>query len=250
MSVLKSVVQSVDSSPQVEEMVKENLNTLVDLAESKTEVFESEIKQDLKSGKATDDLTIPITKVLAKKLEYRAITQTSTSDFAKEVCGSLQKLFSGDEPILTGLGNIITEGLDTVLGAGEGEEAECRSYYVVAEYPAIVRFDLAFWNRTIKAKALQQHISKAVACVAYKSAVDVTKLQFNDFLSLYGPVLRKAYGGDQKKIDDMILKSEEIYRKFNVNVNAKDGKLKALKSPVVPNFQVYAKTMPAEKGDF
>ncbi len=248
MSVLKTLIQSVDSTPQVEEAIKENLATLVELAESKSQIFESEIKQDLKSGKATDDLTIPITKVTAKKIEYRAVTKTSTSDFAKEVCNSLQKIFSGDGTILTGLGDMITEGLDTVMGAGEGEESECRSYYVVAEYPAIVRYDLAFWGRTIKAKALQQHISKAIACVAYKSAVDISKLKFNDFLTLYGPVLNRAYGSDQRKIDAMVDNAKKIYGKF-IDDSSSSNKVQ-LKNVRTPNFQVYAKNMPATEGDF
>ncbi|WP_416861321.1 hypothetical protein [Helicobacter ganmani] len=39
-----------------------------------------------------------------------------------------------------------------------------------------------------------EKIENSLACVAVKSAVDISKLAFNDFLSLYGQILKKAFG--------------------------------------------------------
>lgn len=36
-----------------------------------------------------------------------------------------------------------------------------------------------------------EKMENTLACVAVKSAVDISKLAFNDFLALYGPILKK-----------------------------------------------------------
>ena len=49
--------------------VQEQLDILISLAKSQTEIFQHRIEASLKDGKISDDLTIPITKVLSKQLE-------------------------------------------------------------------------------------------------------------------------------------------------------------------------------------
>lgn len=85
-------------------------------------------------------------------------------------------------------------------------------YVVVSEYPAIVRYDFAFWNRTIESKGIMEKIENSLACVAVKSAVDISKIAFNDFLSLYGPILKKAFGDDEQEIKALLNEAaKEIY---------------------------------------
>lgn len=47
---------------------------------------------------------------------------------------------------------------------------------------------------------IMEKIENSLACVAVKSAVDISKLAFNDFLSLYGQILKKAFGDDEQEI--------------------------------------------------
>lgn len=108
------------------------------------------------------------------------------------------------------------------MGAGKGEEMTKTMYVVVSEYPAIVRYDFAFWNRTIEAKGIMEKMQNALACVAVKSAVDISKLTFNDFLSLYGPILKKAFGSDEQKIKALLDEAKDIYSMLQNNSNAID----------------------------
>lgn len=62
-------------------------------------------------------------------------------------------------------------------------------------------------------------MQNALACVAYKSAVDVTKLDFNTFLAIYQPILVIAYGSNPEKLEDMITQAENIYKRF-INMNS------------------------------
>lgn len=218
MGALRNIVKSADSSPQVEEEVKEALAMLVELAQEKAKSAEGEIKLDLQTGKTTDDLSVPITKVIQSKMEYRAITSNS-SDIISSITSSISEMFSGDAGILKGISGIANTALTAIVGAGEGQENEVRFYNVVTEYPAIVRFDFYFWGRNTKAKSIMTQVKSAFACVGFKSAVDVSKLDYNTFLSLYSPILRSAFGSDQQKLKEMINESKEVYNMFNEKNN-------------------------------
>lgn len=218
MGALRNIVKSADSSPDVEEQVKEALAMLVELAQEKAKSAEGEIKLDLKSGKTTDDLSVPITKIIQSKIEYRAITSNS-SDIINSITTSIGEMFSGDDGILKGISGIANTALTAIVGAGEGQESEVRFYNVVTEYPAIVRLDFYFWGRNTKAESIMKQVKSAFACVGFKSAVDVSKLDYNTFLSLYSPILRAAFGSDQQKLKEMINESKEVYNMFNEKNN-------------------------------
>ena len=54
---------------------------------------------------------------------------------------------------------------------------------------SVVRTDFIIWSRKLVSKALQEEMDSVFSCVAYKSAVDVSKMQFDDFTSAYMKVL-------------------------------------------------------------
>lgn len=208
MSVVRDLVNSVDNSKEETEEVKESLHILMDLCESKASVFEENIKNQLLTGKTIDDLTVSITKVLTKDVEFRA--STSNSNIGSEVATSVSNIFTGDVSIAKGICNIVGKCFDALMGIGEGQEMEIRKYLVVAEYPSIVRYDFAFWSRKISAASIKKYAEDAYSCVAYKSAVDTSKLQFNDFLALYGPILN-ASSLSKDDIKKFILEAHDIY---------------------------------------
>lgn len=217
MGVVRDIVKKADNTTAVAEEIKENLNVLMSLAETRANLFREEIEKDLITGKTIDDLTVPITKVVARQIQYRAITADGTSkvlDEMKESIGGMISSGGSAQSIVNGIASIATSALDTILGCGEGEEQVVKTYLVVADYPAIVRFDFAFWVRTVRASSIRAHMEQVLSCVAYKSAVDVSKLEFNDFLTLYGPVLRGAFGDDYSSIKKMITEAQEIYELF------------------------------------
>ncbi|MCH5210754.1 MAG: hypothetical protein J1F01_07300 [Oscillospiraceae bacterium] len=215
MGKLNDVVTKADNSTTVGEEVKEALAVLVNLAQEKAKSAEESIKLDLKTGKTDDNLTVPITNVVQSKSEYRAITETSSGKLIEDISSSIGEMFSGDKGILRGISNLVKTTLETIIGVGEGRESETHFYSVVAEYPAIVRYDFYIWGRNTKAKAIKTQLKSAFACVGYKSAVDMSKLDYNTFLTLYSPILNAAFGNDQKKLKEMIDESKKIYNMFN-----------------------------------
>lgn len=216
MGKLSDVISEADKSQSIAEEVRENLHVLMSLTESKLQQFQDEIVMDLKTGKTSDDLTIPITKCVGTYAEARAITTEKTSDVLKKVGETIGNMVSDHSAkgIISGMAEIATQALDAILGAGYGMERNTRLYMVTPDYPAIVRYDFACWARTIEAKAIRDQCQSALACVIYKSAVDVSKLSFNDFLAVYSPVLNAAFGDDPSKLKEMVKEARETYDQF------------------------------------
>jgi hypothetical protein len=248
MGAVRDIVNQADSTSEITSEIKENLGLLMSLAEAKGKAYEKMIEADLRTGKTGDGLTIPITKVIQSRTEYRARTSSKLkNEIIGDVKDSMGKIFTGDGQILEGISGIITAALDAIMGAGEGQESEVTAYSVVAEYPAIVRFDFAFWGRNVFAQSIKAHMENVFTCVAYKSAVDISTLAFNDFLALYGPILNKAYGEDRDKLKQMIEQAREIYSLFKVDIYEKAPTKVAL-STRRPPFKIT--TRPATEGNF
>jgi len=194
--------------------IQEQLDILIKLAEGQSIIFQNKIVTSLKDGKINDDLTVPITKVLASRLETRAFVDDS-SKIAQEVTKAFNEIFNGNGKIASAVGSLITSGIDAILGAGEGIEKTVESYYLVVEYPALIRYDISCWGRNVRAKGyLSSLLKSALAYTAYKSAVDISKLDFNTFLAAYAGVLNKACGGNESEMKKMIAEAKEIFAMF------------------------------------
>lgn len=215
MGVVRDIIKQIDNQPEVTAATKETLNLLMSLAESKGEVYRQQIEKDLITGKIdSQSLTVAITKVLERRVEYRSYVKTETTPIIQSITKSLSSMFSGDVNILTSIGDVVQTMLDAIMGAASGDETEVEAYIVVAEYPAIVRYDFAFWGRNVVSESITKYMESVFACVAFKSAVDVKKLSFNDFLALYGPVLVHAYGNDPTKLAELLKQAQDLYKMF------------------------------------
>ena len=215
MGKLKDMINGIDQSKDTEREIGEQLKVLTALGETKVEIFKAEIEASLKDGKTMDDLKVPITKVLGSFEEYRAYTTRTQEKLMEDVSESITTMFGGGvNNIVSGVSSLVTKGLNVILGAGSGEEMMKKEYYIVVEYPAIIRYDIAMWTRNVSVRSLQERMNNIIACVAYKSAVDVTKLDFNTFLGCYSAVLREGFGDNKADIKNMIAEAGEVFGMF------------------------------------
>lgn len=167
--------------------VEEQLSMLSSLATAKLDLFKTEIETSLKTGKLTDDLTVAVTKIIKKHEEYRVYTGDESS-LPSQIGEAVKEIIGGDT--IDGVTKIAESVVTVLLGAQEGEEVMEKDYIVTVEYPAIVRIDMAFWSWKVKSEKLKEKAKSIICCVVYKSSVDVSKLDFNAFLSVYAPTLR------------------------------------------------------------
>lgn len=211
MAKLREIINGLDSSKEQEAMVKETLQILINLAEEKVNFFTEEIKTDLKDGKLNNNsFKVPITCIMEQHEEYYAVVKEGT-DIIKNISDDFQTMFYNDKNIVTSVIGILQTAITAILEATQDKETQKKMYAVIAEYPSIVRYDFAIWNRPIASQGIMSYVKNALAVVAVKSSVDISKLQFNDFLSLYNPILKKAFGSDPQQIKNMIQEAKNIY---------------------------------------
>lgn len=145
MSVATDFIKSIDSSSEIADEIKEALDLLINTAQTKADLFEQEIESDLITGKTIDNLTIPVTKVLLKDIQCRAVTaQDPSPDITSIVTEDMSDMFSGDMSIAKGICDIIVKAINTIVGTGLGTEMSRDFYLVAIEYPAIIRSTLSF----------------------------------------------------------------------------------------------------------
>lgn len=225
MGKLREIVDKADNTPGITEDVRESLHLLMSLAENKMNLLQDEIVMKLKDDKSPDALRVPITKIISTYVEARAITKEQTSEILLKVSKTIENMITDHSAtgIVNGMAKLATDALDTVLGVGQGMERIVTTTMVTPDYPAIVRYDFGCWNRTIEAENIRKHCEHGLACVIYKSAVDVSKLSFNDFLAVYSPVLNAAFGSDPSKLKAMVKEAKKTYDQFKQGSNPGGG---------------------------
>ena len=160
MAKLRQIINGVDPSTEKEEIVKEALSILINLAEEKVKGFIEEIKTDLLDGKLQDNsLKVPVTRVISQYEEYRAYVSENGDEnyLLNNIIEGVNNIFSSSKDISGGISKILNSAFTAIMGAAEGEEQTKKIYFVVSEYPAIVRYDFALWNRTISSKGIFEH---------------------------------------------------------------------------------------------
>lgn len=220
MCVIKDVIKEADQTPGVTVEVKETLNLLYELSKQKANLFEEKIAKDLRNAGTTENPTIPITVKLGSHQEIRVTNaETSEQEITNGISSALKNVLTGSKDgIINGLTSLIDMGLKVVLGAGEGEEREEHTYYVVTEGLAIVRLDLIYWSRHITASSITKYAEKSVVCTAVKSSVDLSKIDFNAFLASYQAQLVRCEFSDEQ-LEEELANAKKIYKLMTEDTN-------------------------------
>lgn len=214
MAILKNAINALDPTPDKKKEITLLLSLLNELCEVKVADFKNSIEQELRTAGDRENRTVPVTEILARHWEYRAYIKQDAGKLSSEISAAVKKFVSGSEDnIITGIANLVTSGLEVILGAGEGVQAEMGSYYIVVQSYGIARYDIRVWTRHVEATGVTEHIENALAIVAFKSSVDVTKLSFNTFLLAYETQLAEMQFG-KKEQDEYIEHAKKIYEQL------------------------------------
>ena len=134
-----------------------------------------------------------------------------------EVADAIEKFVSGgSENIINGIADLVTTGITGILGAGQGTEQEMRSYYIIAQSRALVRYDIYAWRRLIEAQGITEKIESCMAIYASKASIKVEDLDLNTFLLGYEDQLYKM-GFPEDETLKYIDYAEEVYDKLTRN---------------------------------
>lgn len=231
MSFIRDAINSCDVSNQMEAIIKEQLETLMQLADKNADIASARIEASLKDGKINDDLYVPISKVIKSYREAHAVTTEGNADIIKKASDSISKFLNpGAQEILDGIGGILTTAFDALMGSGEGMELSQDTYVVAVEYPAVIRLDFSIWVRNTRAEGIRKKCKSAIGVVAYKSAVDIHKLDFATFVSIYASLLSQSFGSNVKNVDEMLDAAENIYKRLGLKTTTDNMSIKSLLS--------------------
>jgi hypothetical protein len=190
MSILKNAIEALDPTPDQKKEITLLLSLLSELCEQKVNEFSSNIENELRLAGSGENKTIPVTEILARHREYRAYIKKDAGKIATEVSNAIKKFISGGtNDIIDGVASLVTTGIEAIIGAGSGTQQEMSSYYIIVQDYGIARYDIRVWARQIEAQGITSQIETALATVAFKSSVDISKISFNTFLIAYGSQL-------------------------------------------------------------
>ncbi|WP_335965134.1 hypothetical protein [Galbibacter sp. PAP.153] len=224
MSFLRDAIQSLDPTPDKKKELTLAVNLLFELAEQKNALQKETLKQLLRTAGTPENPTIPITNTLAFHGETRAYVSENAGTLVDTVTGAIKKFIGGEaDGIVDGIGELVTGGLEAILGAGEGSQSEMHSYYIIVDGLSITRLDIMAWQRKIEATGITSAIENAMTFTAVKSSVDVDKITFNTFLQAYKEQLEKMDFSD-KELIEFIKRSKEIFELLK-DENSKSKKL-------------------------
>jgi len=186
MAVFQKIISEFDGSNDLAQAEREALNALSSLAESKRELFASEINLLILDAGTGTNKTVPISKVLKSDGLSRAYTSHSAKDIAdtvKEAIGGFIEGGAGN--ILDGIFSLLSKTLEIFLGSTTGEEGTKKMYWTYATEYAVYRVDVMAWSRSISATSLKTKIEKSTAYSYVISNVDIDKISWGDFIAIY-----------------------------------------------------------------
>lgn len=225
MSFLKTAIDALDPAPDKKTELTLALNLLFELAEQKNSSFKQLINDNLRTAGTGDNRSIPITEILAWNTQTHAYVKADAGELVTKVTDAIRDFVSGGtDALITGIGKLVTTGLEAIIGAGSGAQAQMSSYYIVVQSYGIARYDIYAWSRQIEAHGITSRIESALAFTAAQSSVDVSKLTFNTFLIAYGDQLKKI-GLPDGEIKEYLDYAQEVF-----NWLKGDGTAKALQT--------------------
>lgn len=188
MSKIVDAIKSIDKAPEKMQEIHEALNLLVSLCEAKVSGFRSEIEMELAAGRTQTNLRIPVTGIAKSHEEFRCLASDNISESnLQAIADSVGGMFTDPsaKTIINGISKMVGTALGVVLGCAEGTEQYTKLYTLAVDGVSIVRFDFVLWNRKLTAKSITSKIQNAMACVAYKSFVDISKMTRTEFITVY-----------------------------------------------------------------
>jgi hypothetical protein len=211
MAFLKTAIEALDPSKDKKTELTLALELLAELSAQKVQSFANAIESELRTAGSAENKTVPVSEILARHTEYRAYTSQDVTKIPGEVATAVKGFITGgNDTIVDGVASLVSTALTAILGSGSGQQQEMSSYYIIVQDYAIARYDVRAWSRNIEADGIIKRIETAMAVVAFKSSVDVTKISFNTFLMAYGGQL-KAIGLDAGQVKEYLDTAYQVF---------------------------------------
>lgn len=185
MATLSNAITTLDPTPDRTTALTELLNSLSALAQARNELNRITMIESIRTA-GGENLTVPVTNILSDHSETRAYVESDPTVIVNELVNGVQSLFSSnDNAVSQGVGKLLTSMMIATLGGGTAEERSFQTYFIVINGLAINRVDISMYNRDVQVTGITKQIQNIFSITSIISSVNVNKISFNAFLSVY-----------------------------------------------------------------
>ena len=214
MKNLKSIIDTLNSEDENNEVIKEVLEILLAFSNLKISVMEKEIKENLISGTFIgSDFKVPISHILSTYSGQIVKNSENENTIIDNVFASLAEVFYCNKDMIDSIMKNVEKKLIELI---QEEDKEIKFSFLVLENINIVRYDLTFYITSLKSKKIREKVQSNLSYFVVKSSVNVRQLPFNDFSALCIEVLTKYFGEDHNKIRTNLAEMRDAYSISNL----------------------------------
>jgi hypothetical protein len=186
MTFVRNIIKEFDGTDETVKLQRELIETLEGMATAKGEMFKLQIQEDLMTAGTGSNFTIPIESITNAKFFVRAYASENTDQItaaAEEIIRDFVR--GGEDGVIKGIAGLVGSLLDVFLGRASASSGSTEEYYIMTRGLSIVRLDLKAWYQNVEAQSVYQKMQRVCCFVGVRSAVDLSKLGFSTFISLY-----------------------------------------------------------------
>lgn len=234
MSGLRNTIKKADPAPEKKEEIMLNLNLLFELATSKCEHFKTEISDSIRTAGTIENPTIPITHIIEDTSDIRAFCKDDSTKIVTEATSAIQGFVQrGTDKVISGVGQLVSAGVNMLLGSGEGVQNQHSDYFIMVDGLALVRLDIISWIRKVAVTGITQKIESVMAFTAVKSSVDVDKISFNTFMQAYKYQLQRdaKHALSEQDLVAEIKRAKEVYNLLKTDSDGRQIQFDTLRLP-------------------
>lgn len=214
MAVVKSAVEALDVSDEMSKTQKELLSTLNSLAETKAQLFQKQLDEEILGAASGGNKTVPVSSIVGWTSIVRVLAHNKPNDIGGTVRTSLAKFLSGTASgVLDGVANVMTEALSGFFGESVASSSMLEQYYVLTEGVSVLRVDIKAWYQQVEATGLRESVESICVVAAKKSTVDLSRIDLATLLFIYKNLLEQGKAGADV-IEDAITQAQQIWQKL------------------------------------
>ena len=186
---------------------------------------------------AVEDKSLPIVAVVDKSMKYSIKVSSATSE---EVGKAIGEVLKGD--FLSGVTDLITVGLNAMLGNESVGETEKQDFHVVFANNSLLRIDCMFYKYEFSSKGLIDKVQNIFCYYLQVGVLDLEKVDPQILLyELTKAVGESSLPGASRHLKELNAFAKGLYSAINEMGRAAVGEVEGSPSIVIANSMLSAK---------
>jgi len=205
MAKIAKKINELTGNDEKERELKEQFSFLQKIAETKCQLFKSEIEKMFLSNEVKD-LQVVGNRIVSY---YSSQHVDITSKCDDAIFGAIDSIFKGKKGIKEGFKSIVKKSLESLIGNISMGETSKDMFFVYPENNAIVRVDVKFYKYQFSKNGFIKNSENIFCYTMTKSIIDHTKITIDEllyFLTEMAPTEAdiKEFIKEMKEIWDML----------------------------------------------